>query len=629
MEESYKTLQRLERLRQLNTDRKWTNDHLYRLMYKEDLYILAYERIKSAPGNMTPGTDGKTLDGFSLQMIRDIIEEMKTEQFQFKPVRTVYIPKTNGKKRKLGIPSARDKIVQEVIRLILECIYESPYSPYFHDASHGFRPNRSCHTALREIRGKWPALNWFIEGDIRSCFDEIEHGTLISLLRKKIQDERFLNLIWKLLRAGYFDMQEDQYESLSGTPQGGLASPILANIYLHELDEKVQEIQTSLERGGKQKRSNPLYSKLSSRKERLVKKGKTRTKEFRELVKQIRSIPSVMVNDPDFIRIKYLRYADDWLIGICGPRKLAEQVKEELTTFLSQHLKLTLSTEKTKITPAREEQARFLGTFLTIGRGGEQRVVTTKNQSNRPIRRRSTGSEMLMTAPVADLIKRLHAKGFCTIKGVPMTKTGWVHLEVDQIILLYNGISRGIQNYYRFTDNFSNLSRIQYILKFSLAHTLAAKYKCSLRQIFKRFGKIPSIQASSQDGKQERCVTFYNNSDWKKQRNGFLIGHKDVDLLQWSIRLRSRSRLGMPCCICNSTSQVEMHHVRHIRKIGQKKPVGIHAILRTLNRKQLPVCAKCHRKIHRGEYDELRLSDLAYNPYPKSRRRRFRESRMQ
>ncbi len=226
MEESYKTLERLERLRQLNADRKWTNDHLYRLMYKEDLYILAYERIKSAPGNMTPGTDGKTLDGFSLQMIRDTIEEMKTEKFQFKPVRTVYIPKTNGKKRKLGIPSARDKIVQEVIRLILECVYESPYGPYFHDASHGFRPNRSCHTALREIRGKWPALNWYVEGDIRSCFDEIEHQTLVDLLRRKIQDERFLNLIWKLLRAGYFDCREDQHESLAGTPQGGLCKAL-------------------------------------------------------------------------------------------------------------------------------------------------------------------------------------------------------------------------------------------------------------------------------------------------------------------------------------------------------------------------------------------------------------------
>jgi len=597
-------------------------------MYKEDLYILAYERMKSAPGNMTPGTDGKTLDGFSLQMITDIIQEMRTEQFQFKPVRTVYIPKANGKKRKLGIPSTRDKIVQEVIRLILECIYESPYGPSFHETSHGFRPNRSCHTALREIRGKWPALNWFVEGDIQSCFDEIEHGILVELLRKKIRDERFIHLIWKLLRAGYFDAQKAKQESLAGTPQGGLASPILANVYLHELDEKMQELQTRFERGEK-KHPNPLYKRLSSQKARLIKKGATRTKPFRELVQQIRSIPAMVVNYSTFIRVKYIRYADDWIVGISGPRNLAEQVKEEIATFLSQHLKLTLSTEKTKITHARKAQARFLGTDLTIGRGGVQRVVTTKNHSKRPIRRRSTGSETVMTAPLADLIKKLHTKGFCTVEGKPSTKKGWMHLEVDQIILLYNGINRGIQNYYRFTDNFSNLTRIQYILQFSLAHTLAAKYKCSLRQIFKRFGKTPSIRVPTSDGKQERCITFYYNSDWEKQRNGFLIGHKDVDLLRWSIRLRSRSKLGMPCCICNSLSHVEMHHVRHIRKIGEKEPIGVDAILRTLNRKQLPVCVKCHEKVHCGEYDGLRLSDLAYNPYPSKKRRRFRESRMQ
>ena len=590
--------------------------------------MLAYERIKSAPGNMTPGTDGKTLDGFSLHMVAEIIQEMRTEQFQFQPVRTVYIPKANGKMRKLGIPSTRDKIVQEVIRLLLECIYESPQGPYFHDTSHGFRPNRSCHTALREIRGKWPALNWFLEGDIQSCFDDIEHGILVALLRRKIRDERFLNLMWKLLRAGYFDLQKIRHDSLAGTPQGGLASPILANTYLHELDEKMQEIRMRYERGGKQKHSNPLYSKLSSQKERLVKKGATRTKAFRELVKQIRSIPAVMVDDPTFIRIKYVRYADDWLVGISGPRSLAEQVKEELTSFLSQRLKLTLSTEKTKITHARTEQAHFLGTYLSIGRGGVQRVVTTFNHSTLPIRRRSTGSEMSMTAPLADLIKKLHTKGFCTVTGQPTTKTAWIYIEAEQLILLYNSINRGIQNYYRFTDNFSNLTRIQYILKFSLAHTLAAKYKCSLRQIFKRFGKVPTVKVTTKKGKQERCITFYNNSDWKKQRNGFHIGQTNVDLRQWSIRLRSRSKLGKPCCICNSTERVEMHHVRYIRKSEGKKPVGINAMLRTLNRKQLPVCAECHQKVHRGEYDGLRLSDLAYNPYASEKRRRFRESRM-
>ncbi|GAC1360723.1 MAG: hypothetical protein NVS4B11_36120 [Ktedonobacteraceae bacterium] len=452
--------------------------------------------------------------------------------------------------------------------------------------------------------------------------------TLVQLLCKKVRDERFLHLIWKLLRAGYLDLQEARQESLAGTPQGGLASPILANIYLHELDWKVEEIRTRLECGGKRKHRNPVYRKLSQQKLRLVKEGKTRTKEFRTLVQRIRSIPAVEVNDPNFIRIKYLRYADDWLIGICGPRTLAEQIREELKIFLGQYLKLTLSEEKTQITHARKEQAHFLGTRLAIGREGVQRVVTTNNGSGRPIQRRSTGSEIVMTAPKNALVKKLHLKGFCTALGQPTTKLGWIYLDADQIVTLYNGINRGIQNYYRFADNFGQLAHIQYILKFSLAKTLAAKYKCSVRQVFQRFGKTPTIIVKAKDGKRDRHITFYCNDDWEKQRNGFQIGHATVDMLQWSITMRSRSKLGMPCCICNKTEQVEMHHVRHIRKTGGKKPVGINAILHLMNRKQIPVCTTCHQKIHRGDYDGMRLSDLAYNPYESEKRRRFRESCM-
>lgn len=203
---SYKTLERLEHLRKLNSNRQWVNGDLYRLLYQEDLYIVAYERIKSKPGNMTPGTDEETLDGFSLESIREIINEMRTEHFHFKPVRLTFIPKANGKMRKLGIPCVRDKIVQEVMRMILEAVYDSPYGPYFSDQSHGFRPNRSCHTALQEIRGKWSAITWLIEGDIHACFDELEHQTLVTILNKKITDQRFLNLIWKLLNAGYMDL---------------------------------------------------------------------------------------------------------------------------------------------------------------------------------------------------------------------------------------------------------------------------------------------------------------------------------------------------------------------------------------------------------------------------------------
>jgi nicotine oxidoreductase len=629
LEESQKTLHRLERLRQLNTDRSWLNADIYRLLYKEDLYIVAYERMKSAPGNMTPGSDGNTIDRFSLSMIQQIIQEMRTEQFQFQPVRTVFIPQPNGKKRKLGIPCVRDKIVQEVIRILLECMYDSPYGPYFHETSHGFRATRSCHTALREIRGNWSASNWFLEGDISQCFDAIDHGVLVSVLRKKIRDERFLNLIWKLLRAGYLDLQEARQDSLAGTPQGGIASPILANIYLHELDEKGEEIRKRLEQGGKRKRRNPLGKKLSEQKRRLAKKGATRTQEFRELVRRMRNMPSGVVNDPNFIRIKYLRYADDWVVGICGPRTLAEQIKEELKSFLKESLKLRLSEEKTCITQARTEQAQFLGTLCTLSRGGIQKVVTLHQGTGKPIKRRSTGSEVILLAPKKKRIQKLHTKGFCTTDGKPTTKSGWIYLDADQIIGLYNGINRGIQNYYRFTDNFDPLATIQYILKFSLAKTFAAKYKCSVSQVFSKFGKALTVTVTTENGKRDRQVSFFLNSDWTKQRFGFQIGKEALDLLRWGITLRTRSKLGKTCCICNASTQVEMHQVRHIRKTGGKKPTGFKAILRAMNRKQIPVCTSCHQKIHSGEYDNMGLSDLAYNPYESEKRRGFRESCMQ
>jgi retron-type reverse transcriptase len=205
-------------------------------------------------------------------------------------------------------------------------------------------------------------------------FDEIEHQTLVTLLAKKIKDQRFLNLIWKLLRAGYLDLQGQRQNSLAGSPQGGIVSPILANVYLHELDEKVEEIRQRLEKGKKKRRNLP-YRQLQAQKDRLVKRGQTNTAEFKRLIQQMRAIPSVEVNDPNFIRVKYIRYCDDWLIGVCGPYALAQQIKAEIKTFLAEHLHLTLSEEKTRITHAKTEQAKFLGTLITIGRGGEQKVT--------------------------------------------------------------------------------------------------------------------------------------------------------------------------------------------------------------------------------------------------------------
>jgi group II intron reverse transcriptase/maturase len=613
---SQKTLERLEQLRKLNSNRQRVNHDLYRLLYREDLYVVAYERIKSKPGNMTPGTDGETLDGFSLETIQEIIHEMRTEQFCFKPVRTTYIRKANGKKRKLGIPCVRDKVVQEAMRMILEAIYDSPQGPYFSEASHGFRPNRSCHTALREFRGKWLAVNWIIEGDRRACFDELDHQVLVTTLKKKIQDERFINLIWKLLNAGYMDLHGTKKDSLIGSPQGGILSPILANVYLHELDEFVQRLQTRLEKG-EEKQGNPEYRRLSQRKGYFLKRGETRSKAFKQLVKRMRATPSRLVNDPEYIRVKYLRYADDWIIGLCGNQALAETIKQEVKTFLSDQLKLTLSDEKTHITNARNEEALFLGTTLTLGQGKEARIKHQKNRLGQSFKRRSTGWNTAMKAPLPRLIKRLSDRGCCTKEGEPTSKAAWTHLDMDQILHMYSSVNRGIQNYYRFADNWRHLGRIQYILEYSLAKPLAHKYKISVPQAFKRFGKGFSITIEGKGGKADRKVSFYLNHDWTKKRDAFQNGtHSDSDLVRPQIAMRSRSKPGKPCAICGETMEpIVMHHVRHIRKLSHKKEAtGFNRILRAINRKQIPVCKACHGKIHRGEYDTLKLAEMAYIP---------------
>jgi len=605
-----KGLERLEVIRKQNAKREWINCDLYRLMFKPELYILAYERIKSKPGNMTPGTDQETIDGFGMDEIRKLIEEMRTEKYQPSPVRRVLIPKSNGKMRKLGIPSSRDKIVQEVVRLVLEAIYDSPHGAYFKDSSHGFRGSHSCHSALKEIQGKWSGTTWFLEGDIKACFDDINHEILVNIMRKKIKDERFLNLIWKFLNAGYQDLDKSRKDSLAGTPQGGIVSPILANIYLHELDEYVEQLQRELEKG-KLRRPNPEYRSLQKRRQYLAKIGKINTEEYRDLGVQMRKLPSLDPNDPNFVRVRYVRYADDWVVGITGPKQLAKEIKEKVRQFLKAELDLTLSEEKTVITNARTADAKFLGYRIRLGRSkyAEQKQTLSTNASGKNFKRRSTGMQIVLKAPMDELVKKLNQKGFCDKNGRPLHKPAWTLLDEDQIVSLYSSINRGLQNYYRPTDNWANLSRIQYILKFSLAKTLAHKRKVSITRIIKDKG----IKVNVWRKEQQRTITFYQNSNWSVDRKAF-ANNPTVDLVRIHERMRTRSKLGLPCCICYESNGVAMHHVRHIRKMTDKQAKGFIGLLAKLNRKQVPVCTECHRKIHRGEYDGLKISDLAYDP---------------
>lgn len=614
----YQDLNRLEVLRRKNADSTWKNGDVYRLMYKADLYVVAYERLKSNPGNMTPGPDGSTLDGFSTKWIENIVNQMRDESFQFSRARRVHIPKAKGGTRPLDVAPARDKVVQEVMRMILEAIYDSPYGSSFAESSHGFRPRRGPHTALKAIRHQWSGVSWIVEGDVKAAFDRIDHDLLIDTLRRRVPDERFLRLIRKALACGYYEFSVP-YNSVIGTPQGSVVSPILCNVFLHELDRFCHGLVLEHQRGETRK-LNPAYRTVQRQIEYQRKKIPTvedsekrraRVAKLRRLQKELVTIPSAAC-DGDYIRIKYVRYADDWCLGVNGPRELAERLRDEIAVFMRDHLALTLNMEKTHIRHAKTEEAVFLGTRLRIGSDSPRKKRV--KQGSRTFVRRTAGWTPVMMAPVMSQVARLHSEGFCDAEGRPTSKRAWLNLDDDQIVDKFNGVLRGILNYYSFVDNYAELRRIQFILQHSAANTLAAKHRRSVRAVFKKHGKALRVATTNSKGKEIARSLKLENS-WSKEPNRFLGGDGVFDPNQailFHFKLRSRSKLGEHCAVCDDTEDVVMHHIRHVRKMGDRVR-GFNRILAALNRKQLPVCRRCHAKIHAGKYDGMSLRDLA-NP---------------
>ena len=479
-------LARLKSLSTLNNNNLEAKNHdLYRLLCSQELLTIAYNSIKSKPGNMTPGTDGKTLDGFSKKVLDKLISDLRDQSFQFSPVLRVYIeegyapPKGNsGKLRPLGIPPPREKIVHKGMLMILEAIYD----PTFSEHSHGFRSGRSCHTALREFRTTWRSTAWAIEGDIEGCYDNVDHTTLINIIRRKVADERFIRLIWKMLRAGI--IEDGKYSPTTvGTPQGGIVSPLLSNIYLNELDVFIGQIQdlTCAHTGNRPRKDNPDYSKIKRQIFRLrserdslndTESKKRTNSQVIMFSKALRQLPSTDPNDPNFIRIKYVRYADDWIVGITGSIDFTRFILSLIDEFIRNVLKMKLSSEKTLITKFSSGKVRFLGYFIKIG------SVSTTSLNKNSTKKRTVGHNPRLFAPSRELVLKLYENNFCTHKGRGVRKKGWIYLPDEILVQRYNSIIRGYRNYYAPADNFrTTMSRIEYILLFSCAHTLASKHR--------------------------------------------------------------------------------------------------------------------------------------------------------
>ena len=429
-------------------------DELYRQMFNKSLYLLAYGRIYSNQGAMTPGACDETADGMSEGKIDQIIAAMRGERYRFAPVRRVYIPKKNGKPRPLGLPSWSDKLVGEVVRLLLEAYYE----PKFSDHSHGFRKGRGCHTALRKVQETWTGSVWFIEGDISDCFGSTDHEILMRILGEKIRDNRFLRLIRNMLKAGY--MEDWQYhETLSGTPQGGVVSPVLSNIYLHKLDEFVERELIPQHTRGNSRKVNREYSRLARRRQAARRRGDRA--EARELARQMRTVPYGDPTDPSYRRLKYLRYADDHILGFIGPKAEAEQIKARLAAFLRETLALELNRSKTLITHARTRAARFLGYQITV-QHCNTKLTNGCRSANGGIALRVPPD--VITAKCAPYRRR----------GKPWHRPQLQNLHDYDIVRIYGAEYRGIVHYYRLAQDVYRLHALRWNAETSMLKTLGA-----------------------------------------------------------------------------------------------------------------------------------------------------------
>lgn len=600
----------LESLKSKATNANYHYQRLYRNLYNPEFYLLAYQRIQAKQGNMTAGADGKTIDGMGMKRIENLIEKLRDYSYQPKPARRMYIPKANGKTRPLGIPSFDDKLVQEVVRLILESIYE----PTFCNTSHGFRPKRSCHTALQHIKRNYTGVKWFVEGDIKGCFDNVDHHVLVQILRRRIADEHFIGLIWKFLKAGYMENWV-YHNTYSGTPQGSLISPILANIYLGELDVFMANYAQTFNRGTK-RQINPAYKKpldvrrgkqeWLKRNENKISEGKRRevTAQIQEINQYLRTIPYGDPMDNEYRRIVYVRYADDFLIGIIGSKADAKQVKADVGTFIGENLHLEMSAEKTLITHGNDF-AHFLGYEITAS--SEQNSTRMKTGYTK----RSYTGRIKLYVPKEKWLNRLLSYGALKINLVeskevwePTRRPGLIRLDDIEILNQYNAEVRGLYNYYRLAHNVSVLNSFLYVMKFSMYKTFAGKYRTSMRKIIRKYSRDGDFTVSYPTKKGTKSIVFYNqgmryNDKVVATENPDVIGRANENRRYTSLIDRLKGHI---CEWCKAeTEDIEIHHVRKLKDLSGKAEWERQMIAR--KRKTLALCHDCHVKLHNGKLD--------------------------
>lgn len=593
----------LNSLNEHSKDSSYKFERLYRILFNEELFYVAYQKIASNGGSTTKGSDGRSIDEMSLARIETLIASLKDESYQPHPSRRVHIPKKNGKTRPLGIPAFEDKLVQEVVRMILEAIYEG----HFETTSHGFRPKRSCHTALLHIQKTFSGAKWFIEGDIKGFFDNIDHDVLVGILRERISDDRFIRLIRKFLKAGYVE-DWTFHNTYSGMPQGGIVSPILANIYLDKLDKYVKEYIRHFDMRTKRrpgKESNDLANerKRTVRKLKKVKDGTEKAAlvaRLKAIEQERAAFPSGDEMDGSYRRLKYIRYADDFILGVIGSKEDALRIKEDIKSFLSESLALELSEEKTLITHTGKS-AKFLGYEITVTRNNHQR----RDVQGRL--RRTYGKRVRLNVSMATLRDKLLEYGAMEIKlrngkeiWKPKCRSGLIFNDDLEILDRYNRETVGFCNYYLIANNCVVLHNFRYIMEYSMYKTFAGKYRSTVRKINKKYrlNKLFTVKYEQQGVIKSR--TFYKTS-FKRRTTAF---NGSCDIEPYSIADVSRTNLtdrlkAEKCELCGATGKLIMHHVRNLKDLKGKE--SWKRLMSARKRKTIALCPSCHRLRHLGK----------------------------
>ena len=593
----------LNSLNEHSKDSSYKFERLYRILFNEELFYVAYQKIASNGGSTTKGSDGRSIDEMSLARIETLIASLKDESYQPHPSRRVHIPKKNGKTRPLGIPAFEDKLVQEVVRMILEAIYEG----HFETTSHGFRPKRSCHTALLHIQKTFSGAKWFIEGDIKGFFDNIDHDVLVGILRERISDDRFIRLIRKFLKAGYVE-DWTFHNTYSGMPQGGIVSPILANIYLDKLDKYVKEYIRHFDMGTKRrpgKESNDLANerKRTVRKLKKIKDGTEKAAlvaRLKAIEQERAAFPSGDEMDGSYRRLKYIRYADDFILGVIGSKEDALRIKEDIKSFLSESLALELSEEKTLITHTGKS-AKFLGYEITVTRNNHQR----RDVQGRL--RRTYGKRVRLNVSMAALRDKLLEYGAMEIKlrngkeiWKPKCRSGLIFNDDLEILDRYNRETVGFCNYYLIANNCVVLHNFRYIMEYSMYKTFAGKYRSTVRKINKKYrlNKLFTVKYEQKGVIKSR--TFYKTS-FKRRTTAF---NGSCDIEPYSIADVSRTNLtdrlkAEKCELCGATGKLIMHHVRNLKDLKGKE--SWKRLMSARKRKTIALCPSCHRLRHLGK----------------------------